>query len=174
MEELLLIAVVIFVVYSYVKLTCKTKCCHSDKKDLPAESLLVPETKYNGVTKADTETEANIVEMVSNEAGAASEESITVDDASETVSETVAETIIANVAVETDKSGSISDEVKNPKTGEVSKIPTAYRFAKRWIKEALVEEGFLDKVYKVDELNDEVNALIQEAFKKLKAMQKYN
>lgn len=66
-----------------------------------------------------------------------------------------------------------SDSIKNPKTGEVVKITGNYAFAKRWIKDALVEEGLLDKVYKNNELDAEATAKIQAAMQKLKAMAKY-
>jgi hypothetical protein len=66
-----------------------------------------------------------------------------------------------------------SDSLKNPKTGEVAKLTANYAFAKRWIKDALVEEGLLDKVYKNNELDSVATAKINEALQKLKAMQKY-
>lgn len=65
------------------------------------------------------------------------------------------------------------DSVKNPKTGEVAKISGNYAFAKRWIKDALVEEGLLDKVYKNNELDAATTAKILDALQKLKAMPKY-
>ncbi len=67
----------------------------------------------------------------------------------------------------------LRDEIKNPKTGEISKIPNNYRFGKRWIKDALVSEGLLDKVYKNNELNDEVNAKVQSALHTLSGMDKF-
>lgn len=66
-----------------------------------------------------------------------------------------------------------SDSIKNPKTGEVAKVTGNYAFAKRWIKDALVEEGLLDKVYKNNELDADTTAKIQDAMQKLKAMAKY-
>ena len=66
-----------------------------------------------------------------------------------------------------------TDSLKNPKTGEVVKIPNSYAFAKRWIKDALVEEKLLDKVYKNAELDNATNSKIQEAFEKLKQLPKY-
>ncbi|WP_026602138.1 hypothetical protein [Methylomonas sp. 11b] len=65
------------------------------------------------------------------------------------------------------------DSLKNPSTGEVAKVPASYAFAKRWIKDALVEEGLLDKVYKNNELDDAANAKIQAALQQLKGMSKY-
>lgn len=66
-----------------------------------------------------------------------------------------------------------TDSLKNPKTGEVAKLPGNYAFAKRWIKEALVEEGLLDKIYKNNELDSDATAKIQAALQELKAMKKY-
>jgi hypothetical protein len=63
--------------------------------------------------------------------------------------------------------------LRNPKTGETSKIASNYRFLKRWIKEALVEEGLLEKIYKNTELNKETIATINEALEKLKTIAKY-
>ncbi len=65
------------------------------------------------------------------------------------------------------------DSLKNPKTGEVSKLPSNYAFAKRWIKEALVEEGLLDKIYKNNELDSDTNAKITSALQQLKSLEKY-
>lgn len=79
------------------------------------------------------------------------------------VAETTSESA-ANVA---------GDSIKNPKTGEVAKISGNYAFAKRWIKDALVEEGLLDKVYKNNELDADTTAKIQDALQKLKALPKY-
>jgi len=66
-----------------------------------------------------------------------------------------------------------STGLKNPNTGEVATAYHNYRFTKRWIKDALVEEGLLDKVYTANELNPEVDAKIKEAIAKLEAMDKY-
>jgi ABC-type uncharacterized transport system involved in gliding motility auxiliary subunit len=65
------------------------------------------------------------------------------------------------------------DSLKNPKTGEIAKVPASYAFAKRWIKDALVEEGLLEKVYKNNELDANINAKIHDALQQLKAMDKY-
>jgi outer membrane biosynthesis protein TonB len=63
--------------------------------------------------------------------------------------------------------------LKNPKTGEVATTYGNYRFTKRWIKDALVEEGLLEKVYTASELNAETEAKIKGAIAKLEAMNKY-
>lgn len=66
-----------------------------------------------------------------------------------------------------------SNELQNPKTGEVATLSSNYRFTKRWIKDALVEEGLLPKVYKNTEIDDAAAKKIKTAFDKIKKMQKY-
>ncbi|MBL6986656.1 MAG: hypothetical protein ISR72_06390 [Methylobacter sp.] len=66
-----------------------------------------------------------------------------------------------------------STGLKNPKTAEIATSYSNYRFTKRWIKDALVAEGLLEKVYKNNELNAETEAKIKEAIGKLEAMDKY-
>lgn len=63
--------------------------------------------------------------------------------------------------------------LRDPKTGEVVNASSNYRFIKRWVKDALVAEGLLTKVYKNNELTDEVEAQIKDALSKLEAMDKY-
>ncbi|MDP1666482.1 MAG: hypothetical protein Q8L79_15340 [Methylobacter sp.] len=63
--------------------------------------------------------------------------------------------------------------LKDPKTGEVTTAYSNYRFTKRWIKDALVAEGLLEKVYTANELNAETDTKIKEAIGKLEAMDKY-
>lgn len=64
-------------------------------------------------------------------------------------------------------------ELRNPKTGEVASAHSNYRFTKRWIKEALVEEGLVEKVYKNNELDETVEGKIKDALLKLEAIDKY-
>jgi hypothetical protein len=63
--------------------------------------------------------------------------------------------------------------LKNPNTDEVATTYSNYRFTKRWIKEVLVAEGLVDKVYKNDELNAELETKIKSAVLKLEANDKY-
>ena len=63
--------------------------------------------------------------------------------------------------------------LRDPKTGEVATTYNNYRFTKRWIKDALVAEGLLEKVYKNNELNAAIEATIKEAIIKLEAIEKY-
>ena len=66
-----------------------------------------------------------------------------------------------------------SKELRNPATGEIAAVPASYRFAKRWIKEALVSEGLVDKVYKNTELDDAATAKIKSGLDKIRTMDKY-
>ena len=63
--------------------------------------------------------------------------------------------------------------VRDPKTGEIASISSNYRFTKRWVKEALVAEGLLEKVYKNNELDAATETAIKDALVKLEAMDKY-
>ncbi|WP_411727076.1 hypothetical protein [Methyloglobulus sp.] len=63
--------------------------------------------------------------------------------------------------------------LKDPKTGEVATAYSNYRFTKRWIKDALVAEKLVEKVFKNDELNADVEAKIKAAIIKLEGMKKY-
>ncbi len=66
----------------------------------------------------------------------------------------------------------LADELKNPATGELTAAPGNYRFAKKWVKEALVQEKLLDKIYKPNELDD-ATSKVKEAIDKLRGMKKY-
>ena len=63
--------------------------------------------------------------------------------------------------------------MKNPATGEEAKVAGSYRMVKRWIKEALVEEGLLEKIYKNNELDDAAKVVVAEALSIIKAMDRY-
>jgi len=63
--------------------------------------------------------------------------------------------------------------MKNPATGEEVKVSSNYRMVKRWVKEALVEEGLLEKIYKNNELDDSAKVIVAEALSIIKAMDKY-
>ncbi|MSP27295.1 MAG: hypothetical protein EXR80_02305 [Methylococcales bacterium] len=63
--------------------------------------------------------------------------------------------------------------LKDPKTGDIATTYSNYIFTKRWIKEALVSEGLLEKVYKNHELTAEVEASIKVAIAKLETMAQY-
>lgn len=73
----------------------------------------------------------------------------------------------------TDKNTTAKKGLKNPQTGEIVTTYSNYIFTKRWIKDALVSEGLLEKVYKNNELNAETEAAIKAAIAKLEKMKKY-
>jgi hypothetical protein len=66
-----------------------------------------------------------------------------------------------------------SGSLRNPATGDVDKIASSYRMTKRWIKDALVAEGLLPKIYKTAELDDVAKQKITKALDKLVKMDKY-
>jgi hypothetical protein len=78
----------------------------------------------------------------------------------------VSATKIAKIAAE--KTG-----LKNPQTGEIATSYANYRFMKRWIKEALVAEGLLEKIYKNNELDAQVEVKVKEALAQLETMARY-
>lgn len=67
----------------------------------------------------------------------------------------------------------LADDLKNPETGEITPAPANYRFAKKWIKDALVEEKLLDRVYKPNELDEAASARVKDALDALRSMKKY-
>lgn len=104
---------------------------------------------------------------------------------SSATAETAAQTVVAEEAAveqaapaaeeaETEEGGEEKASLlRNPATGETSAVPTNYRFAKKWIKEAMVAEGLLDRVYKNSELNDEIAHKVKEALERFKELPKY-
>lgn len=82
--------------------------------------------------------------------------------------------VVEAVAVESiEEPVSKAAGLKNPKTGEVVIAYSNYRFAKRWIKEALVSEGLLKKIYKNNEISADTEAKIKVAIAALETMEKY-
>lgn len=63
--------------------------------------------------------------------------------------------------------------LRNPLTEEVTTSYSNYRFTKRWIKDALVLEGLVSKVYSNTELNAAIETTIKNALVKLEAIDKY-
>ena len=77
------------------------------------------------------------------------------------------------VATEKVVKPTVKKGLKNPVTGEIATSYANYRFAKRWIKEALVTEGLVEKVYKNNELDADIEALIKAALVKLDGLAGY-
>jgi len=63
--------------------------------------------------------------------------------------------------------------MKHPVTGEQAKVSNNYRMTKRWVKEALVEENLLEKIYKNTELDEAAKIKVSYALSIIKAMDKY-
>ena len=63
--------------------------------------------------------------------------------------------------------------VKDPETGDMVKLANTYQMMRRWIKEALVTEGLLEKIYKTSEMDEAIEVKIAEALTKLQKMDKY-
>jgi hypothetical protein len=65
--------------------------------------------------------------------------------------------------------------LRNPKTGEIAPFPNTYRFAKKWVKEMMVAEKLLPRVYNTSELeNPKVSSKVKEAIERLKTLEKYH
>ena len=84
----------------------------------------------------------------------------------------MAQPLVKPVA-KTAKTAVVKVGLKNPETGEIATNYANYRFMKRWIKEALVTEGLLEKIYKNNELDAEVEAQIKEAVARLEGVARY-
>lgn len=61
----------------------------------------------------------------------------------------------------------------HPETGEEAKVTNNYRMTKRWVKEALITEGLLEKIYKNTELDAPAKIKVAQALSIIKAMDKY-
>ncbi|HWP00591.1 MAG TPA: hypothetical protein VNL74_08210 [Methylococcus sp.] len=111
-----------------------------------------------------------------------------VTEPSSATAETAAQTVVAEEAEEAvvEQAAPAAEEaekeeggeekaslLRNPATGETSAVPTNYRFAKKWIKEAMVAEGLLDRVYRNSELSDEIAHKVKEALERFKELPKY-
>ena len=71
------------------------------------------------------------------------------------------------------KTAIVKKGLKNPKTGEVASSYANYRVMKRWIKEILVSEGLLEKIYKNNELTPDIEAKIKNAIIQLEQNETY-
>ncbi len=65
------------------------------------------------------------------------------------------------------------DYYRNPKTDELAPVPNNYRFAKRWIKKALVEEGLLGKIYRNNEMDGKNSKKVRKALEELAKLPQY-
>lgn len=158
MAELLFIATTIFVAYVVFVVL-------GGKKE-------VPETPKAEAPKPEAAKPAPIPEPAAPPAAAKTVEKPAKPTPAKPAAKTASKAAPAKASAAA-KPAANADSLKNPKTGEVAKFPASYSFAKRWIKDALVEEGLLDKVYKNNELDEATNAKIQAALQQLRTMDKY-
>ena len=156
MAELLFIATTIFVAYVVFEVVGK-------KKEPPKTTQAPENPKPSVATKVETTEIAPPAAVIAKPLAAKPGKKPTSSKAKSAPAKESAPII----------NNSANDTLKNPKTGETAKIPNNYAFAKRWIKDALVEEGLLDKVYKNNELDSATTAKIQTALDQLKAIEKY-
>jgi hypothetical protein len=84
----------------------------------------------------------------------------------------VAEAVVAGTAAATTEEEKVL-LLRDPATGETCPPPSNYRFAKKWVKEALVKEGLLNKVYKNSELNAAANPVVKQALERFRRLEKY-
>lgn len=153
MAELLFVLVTVYVVYVVQKVVC----------DRPAKK---PETLAEKAKAS--------IKVVSKK----DEEEVAVKAEKSVPKKTVAVKEKAKVKPKTTtkaktKAAVLSSMVRHPETGEEAKISNNYRMVKRWIKEALVTEGLLDKVYKTNEIDAAAKVKINKALDKLSKMDKY-
>lgn len=152
MAELLFIATTIFVAYVVFEVTGKKNKPASKPTTLEPSPAPGPTASTDKPETSNTETTASSVSTP------------TPTPVAKKKSPPTAKSSASKQAVNT---------VKNPKTGAVDKLPSSYAFAKRWIKEALVEEGLLDKIYKNNEMDANTSEKVRNALQQLKAMDKY-
>ena len=173
MAELLFIATVIFVAYVVFVVI-------DDKKETPElEKVAEPEQVEADSVEIEPATDATITPETDPEPVPVPEPVVVkpVRTKATTAKVATVKTEPAKVAATKPEPNKTSepaaDSLKNPKTGEVAKFPSNYNFAKRWIKDSLVEEGLLEKVYKNTELDEATNEKIHAALLQLQALDKY-
>lgn len=174
MTELLFIAITIFAAYAVFSVV-KTPESQGESNDTPPPAPEQPEQDAQPAEPASaSEQPAAVTAKASKPAKTpASKSSAKSTTRKSSKASAPASTEAAPAAEPAAAPANDSDSIKNPKTGEVSKIPGNYAFAKRWIKDALVSEGLLDKVYKNTELDNATQAKIQSAIQQLKSLPNY-
>lgn len=171
MTELLFIAITIFFIYVVFQVVGKQEEPESTQvESKPSEVESKPAKAAEAVKQVEAVATEPTVTPAKPASKPAGKRTTKASGSTKTKVAAVAAEPAAAPAAEASPAG---DTIKNPKTGEVAKINANYSFAKRWIKDALVEEGLLDKVYKNNELDAATTAKIQDALQKLKAMAKY-
>lgn len=157
MSEVLFILTTLYVAYVVYNVTEESKRAPQTSKSSSTASILTP----TGATTSAPAVEAPVTAVKKSEAVAEVKTEVKVK---EQQPEKVQEVESKPVS---------SSDLRDPATGETAKVTNNYRGLKRWLKQALVTEGLLEKVYSNNELNDETNAKIKEALEAIKLMPKY-
>jgi hypothetical protein len=151
MTEVLFILTIVFGAYVF----CVTTTTFRDTKTLPATE---PEKPTVAIAESFSSTSSEILSTTTQAAPKST--------ASKPASN-------KKPSASTKNTANTKKGLKNPETGEIATSYANYRFTKRWIKDALVAEGLLEKVYKNNELNDETEFAIKTAITKLEKLKKY-
>lgn len=168
MAEILFILVTLYAVYVVHNVVTGNQ---TSKEDSKVQSQKVPK---NDVIATKEEVEVEVEVKAKPQKPVAKKVAVAKTKAKTKAATKPKAAIKPKVASKTkSKSDLPSGSVRNPETGEVAKIASNYRMTKRWIKDALVAEGLLDKVYKISEIDDAVTVKINQALDKFKVMDKY-
>jgi len=158
MAEILFVLLIVYVVYVVQSVLCKS----DQKKPVsPPPPEVKPAVDTEAVAKAEKQVVVDSVKTAVKKAPVKKEAVKKAPVKKTTAVKTKASTKPA------------SGNLRNPETGDVDKIASSYRMTKRWIKEALVTEGLLPKIYKTAELDDATKLTINKALLKLAKMDKY-
>lgn len=149
MTELLFGATVVFVMYVLYEVF---KTVSQPESTTPPTAKPAPAPQVQAAPKA-TEPAPSVAEPVATAAEPSADEAASKSDSSPENDHAV--------------------QLRNPATGELAAVPTNYRFAKKWIKEALVAEGLLDRVYKPGELDGDASHKVKAALEKFRSLEKY-
>ncbi|MDD5460398.1 MAG: hypothetical protein PHG00_02005 [Methylococcales bacterium] len=168
MTEGLFILTVIFVAYAvYVAVGEQKATVKSQEPEVQPEAVKLPveQPKHEVIPKKEKPPIPSSAVIKKTTTAAPTDEVIAKKEKSPTQS--------SPVTKKTTPAASNKKGLRNPETGEVATSYTNYRFTKRWIKDALVAEGLVDKVYKNNELDAATEAKIKAAMVKLEGIDKY-
>jgi len=168
MAEVLFVLLTVYVVYVVQSVFSKKE---TKKEDIAVERAVVSaEVVSNKEEKVVAEKEKPAVKKVAPVKATATKSATKKSTAAKPASK-----VKAKAAPKTKPKAKavVSNSLRNPETGDVDKIATSYRMTKRWIKDALVTEGLLPKVYKTTELDDATKLKAKKAIDKLAKMDKY-
>ncbi len=168
MAEILFVLVTIYVVYVLQRVFCKT-----DRK-IESGAVEKVTAKAEAVSEKKTEAVAVAEEKPAAKKSAAKKTTKPAAKPKAAVKPKTKSKAKSTAKAKAQPASAVpSGSLRNPDTGDVDKIASSYRMTKRWIKEALVTEGLLPKVYKTAELDDATKEKAKKAVDKLAKMDKY-